>query len=193
MSGFQLFKEIRAKRLYKKIPIIVESGKPAMRKMFERMGVETFFAKPYPLDTLLSEIKDMVSKKILVVNAERNVNEAISHMLYKYDLPIDILCTVDRFSANINAYRYCLIILHYKINSSTADKLVSLVKESRKNKNSPIVIITTDKKAFLDKAAVHAVQKCKERCEQLGVSSFLDNGFSPTHFITTCKQYIVSY
>ena len=193
MNGFQLFKEIRAKRLYKKIPVIVESGKPAMRKLFERMGVETFFAKPYPLDTLLGEIKDMVSKKILVVNAEQNINEAISHILHKYDLPIDILRTVDKFSEHVNVYRYCLIILHYKVNSASADQLVSFIKKSRKNKNSPIVIVTTDKKASLDRAAVQEVQKCKERCVQLGVSSFMDNGFSPTHFIATCQQYIVSY
>ena len=192
MNGFQLFKEIKGKKAYRNIPVIVESGKPAMRKMFEAMGVETFFIKPCSLDTLLTEIKDMVSKKILIVSNDEKITEAIFHLLRKYDLQIDVLNTLDRLSATINSFRYSLVILLYKINSTKADILVSLVRGSTKNKKVPVVIFTTIKKGALNKIEAREVEECKKRCEQLGVSSFLDNGFSPKSFITSCIKYLVA-
>ncbi len=191
MNGYQLFKEIKARRKYKNIPVIVESGKPAMKRMFENMGVETFFAKPCSIDALLREIKDMVSKKILVVNTDNKINEAICHMLTRYDLQIDLLDKIDRFSVNINSYRYCLIVMHYKINSTKADQLVSLIRNSEKNKKVPVVVFTTIKKGALNKNDTQEIQECKKRCEDLGVSSFLDGGFSPTKFIESCRQYLL--
>ena len=35
-----------------------------MQKMFSKMGVETFLIKPYPMNSLLKEIKKTISKKI---------------------------------------------------------------------------------------------------------------------------------
>ena len=62
MHGFRLFKEIRQKRKFSKIPIVIQSSKPAMQKLFEKMGAGAFFVKPYSMDLFLDKIDDILSK-----------------------------------------------------------------------------------------------------------------------------------
>ena len=62
MHGFQLFKEIKKKKKFSKIPIVVHSSKAAMKKTFEEIGAEAFFVKPYPMDSFLDEIKGILKK-----------------------------------------------------------------------------------------------------------------------------------
>lgn len=57
MDGFQIFKEIKGKKEFSKIPIIIHSSKPAMKKTFEKMGAEAFFIKPYSIKLFLSKIE----------------------------------------------------------------------------------------------------------------------------------------
>ncbi|NQT00020.1 MAG: response regulator [Candidatus Omnitrophica bacterium] len=58
--GFQLFREIKSNKKFASIPIIVQSNKTGMRRMFETMGAEAFFAKPYTVELLLDRIKEEV-------------------------------------------------------------------------------------------------------------------------------------
>jgi trehalose/maltose hydrolase-like predicted phosphorylase/CheY-like chemotaxis protein len=63
MSGYRLFKEIKNKKKFSKIPIVMQSGKAAMKDIFEKMGAEAFFVKPYSIDSFLDEIEDILTRK----------------------------------------------------------------------------------------------------------------------------------
>ena len=62
-SGFELFKEIRADEELAKIPIIIQSSKPAMKETFEVMGADAFIVKPYSMNVFLSKAKDILKNK----------------------------------------------------------------------------------------------------------------------------------
>ena len=64
MSGYQLFKEIKSKKRFAGIPIIMQSKKAGMRQMFENMGVEAFFVKSYSVDALFREINKVLEEKV---------------------------------------------------------------------------------------------------------------------------------
>jgi len=63
MSGFQLLKEIKRRKKFADIPVILQTKKPGMRKVFEQRGVETFFVKPYPVDSLLNEADKIIKER----------------------------------------------------------------------------------------------------------------------------------
>ena len=60
ISGFHLFKEIKKKKKFSQIPIIMQSNKPGMKKFFEGIGAEAFFIKPYSAGKLLARVKDIL-------------------------------------------------------------------------------------------------------------------------------------
>ena len=62
MHGFQLFKEIKKKKVYNKIPIVVHSSRPGMKKMFEQLGVAKYFVKPYHIDKFLVKVEELLSR-----------------------------------------------------------------------------------------------------------------------------------
>ena len=54
-DGFHLFKKIKEDPELARIPIIMESGKPGMKEMFQNMGAAEFFVKPYSMDSLIDK------------------------------------------------------------------------------------------------------------------------------------------
>lgn len=64
MNGYQLFKEIRKNNDYLNIPIIIQSGKPAMKNMFEYLGAEEFFVKPYSVEKFLEKVKSVFDRDL---------------------------------------------------------------------------------------------------------------------------------
>ena len=64
MHGFQLFREIKKRKKFSQIPIIIQSSKPGMKKLFEMMGAEAFFTKPHSIDLVLDKIEEILRKEI---------------------------------------------------------------------------------------------------------------------------------
>jgi len=63
ISGFHLFKEIKKKKKFSQIPIIMQSNKPGMKGFFEKIGAEAFFIKPYSVNKFLKKVKDVLGEK----------------------------------------------------------------------------------------------------------------------------------
>ena len=161
IDGFQLLKEIKKKKAYSKIPVIVQSSKAAMKKTFEMIGVEAFFIKPYPMDLFLDEIKDILTKKILVLSSDKRIQEEIRHKLAGYDVEVDALDNINKFYANITLYRYCLVIIY-----------------------------TTKRSSELDKGEAAKIRLLRERCQSLGPCEFMDRGYSNKQFLELSKKYL---
>ncbi len=66
MNGFQFFKEVKKRKRLSKIPIAMQSSKAAMKGIFEIMGADTFFVKPYSMDLFLDEVKNILAGKALL-------------------------------------------------------------------------------------------------------------------------------
>ncbi len=62
IHGFRLFKEIKRRKKFSKIPIIMHTKKAGMKEMFKVMGAEAFFAKPCCIDSFLNKIEEILVK-----------------------------------------------------------------------------------------------------------------------------------
>ena len=60
MHGFQLLKEIKRKKKISKIPILIHSDKPGMKKIFQKLDIQGFYAKPCRFDLLIRKIRQIL-------------------------------------------------------------------------------------------------------------------------------------
>jgi len=189
MDGLQLFKEIRAKKEFSKIPIAIQSKKPAMKAAFESLGSAIFFIKPYPMDVFLGEIKDILTKKVLILSDEANTVSSLSKFFSGHDYRVDVLSNPHRFYVNISSYRYSLIVLQSKIRTTMADMLISLVKRSYKNKNIPIIVYLSAKELPPGKIMPETLL-LKKKCDKLKNCEFMEKGYSQKNFVHISKKYL---
>ena len=63
MHGYQLFREIKGKKEYAEIPIVMQSSKAGMKDMFEKMGAAAFLVKPYSIEMFLKKIQKILERQ----------------------------------------------------------------------------------------------------------------------------------
>lgn len=63
MDGFTLLKEIKKDRDLSRIPVLVSAEKPGMRDVFEKLGIEAFFVKPYSIDRFQDKVEEVLARK----------------------------------------------------------------------------------------------------------------------------------
>jgi DNA-binding response OmpR family regulator len=190
INGFQLFKKIKKKKEYSQIPVIVQSSKVDMKKTFELLGAESFFIKPYAVEVLLDEIKDLLSKKILVLGDRGPALDSLVKILSAYDLHIDILHKLNNFYYNVISYRYGLIVLQYKMKPNMTDRILSIIRGSSKNKEAPVIIYMPEKLSDLDEKEGRKLLSLKERCRALELCELMEKGYSPAQFRTLAKKHL---
>ena len=190
VNGFQLFKKIKTKKEFLKIPIIVQTNKVGMKKIFEMMGAESFFIKPYAVSMLLDEIKDILTKKILVYGERDKTTESIVRHLSKHDMGMDVLRTRHNFYYNVISHRYRLVVVQYKSRPNMIDMMLSIVRGSSKNKDAPIIVYMSQKISELDSRGLRKVQSLKGRCDNLEMCEFMDKGYSSKEFVRLSDRYV---
>ena len=194
MDGFQLFKEIRKKKKYLKIPIVVQSKKPALKGTLESLGVEAFFVKPYSIDIFLGEIRDLLTKKILILCDNKIVTKNIVRKLdQQHDYNVEILDNAYKFYINITSYRYDLILIQSKIRTTLADMLISITRESNKNRNNPIIVFTTKKISSMDPKKAKEIYFLKDKCNKYEDCNFIEDINLSSELIPTTKMYLESF
>ena len=62
MHGYKLLKDIKSKKAYRKIPVIVQTSRVSMEDTFKNMGVELFLPMPYSVSSAVEKIKSILSK-----------------------------------------------------------------------------------------------------------------------------------
>jgi len=187
MNGFQFFKEIRKKKAFSKIPIVMQSGKSAMRKTFEVMGAAAFFIKPYSIELFLGEIKDILTRKILVLGDDKKITDEIIQNLGEYDFQVNYANTVDKFYINITLFRYDLIIIPHKIRVTMAERLIAVVRWNSKNRNTPVVVYSH---RLMASGEAEGLDVLKERCERFGACDFIEKEYSVKTFMSMARKYI---
>ena len=60
MHGYQLFREIKRRKEYAEIPVVMQSSKAGMKEMFEEMGAVAFLVKPYSIEMFLKRIEKIL-------------------------------------------------------------------------------------------------------------------------------------
>ncbi|MBL7071535.1 MAG: response regulator [Candidatus Omnitrophica bacterium] len=63
MNGYQLLKDIKKRKRFSNIPIIMQTKKAGMKKVFERRGIDAYFVKPYPVELLLDKAQKIIGTR----------------------------------------------------------------------------------------------------------------------------------
>jgi len=189
-NGFELFKDIKKKRAFQDIPVIIQSSKAAMKKTLKLMGVDAFFIKPYPIDLFLDEVRDILAKKILVLGNKKLIVKSIVRVLDKYDYHIDVVNNHSRFYSLLAQNRYSLIVIQYDIKHQLADRPVLLARGVSKNRNTPIIIYMPGKKSDLSRKSAREVGSIKEWSGKMGPCYFIDRTFSRKMFVERVSKYL---
>ncbi|MFH1996988.1 MAG: response regulator [Candidatus Omnitrophota bacterium] len=174
MNGYRFFKEVKRRKGYSKIPVVLQSSKAAMRETFEALGVEAYFAKPYDIDQFIDEIQDILAKKVLVISRDAALRAALKRELGDYDFHADIVESLQKFYASVTANRYSLVIMPHKIGKSAADRLISAVRESQKNKRIPAIVYLSREALTKDAKGARDVRVIKLRCEKFNKCRFVE-------------------
>ena len=64
IDGFHIYKKIKANPVISEIPILVMTGRGAMRDTFEEAGVDTFLVKPFDPEELVSAVKKLLARHV---------------------------------------------------------------------------------------------------------------------------------
>ncbi|MFC1590328.1 response regulator [Candidatus Omnitrophota bacterium] len=191
MDGFRLFKEIKRKREYSRIPVVIQSSRAAMNKDLKSLGAEAFFTKPYPVDRFIDEIRDILTKKILFLGDNEKVRNSILTSLSGSDLETEAIYGTEKFYAGVTARRYFLIVVRYEFKGDPADKVVSALRGSGKNTKTPVIVyVPFAKISGMGKKGLSDARALKKRCEKLGRCAFMDKGYSERSFSEFFRKYL---
>ncbi len=190
LNGFQLLKKIKQQKNFSQIPVIILSGKVSMKKTTELMGVETFFIKPCATDVLMEEIKDILNKKILIFGDKNPVTGKAAKMLEDADHSLDILLRTNKLYFNIVSYRYDLIVLEYRLRPNVTDRILTIIRGSRKNKETPVIIYMSAGEKNVSERELQKIYLLRKRLESVGACEFLGRGYSQKQFTDLFVKYI---
>jgi len=190
MDGYRLIKELKRRRYVSNIPIIVQTNHVAMKGTFELLGIEAFFSKPYSVDLFLEEVKDILTRKVLVIGNHGETTDMIMRGLFSYGLQTDRIAKVSRFYEYISSYRYNLAVIQNKVRSTFADKLVSALRQSRKNKKTPVIVYAATEAPKMDAAEARETAILKERCKRMDTCEFMGRGYSQNRFMQLLTKFL---
>jgi DNA-binding response OmpR family regulator len=187
-GGFM--KALRRKRHLSSLPVVVYSDKLSFKDDFERYQIDGFFLKPFSLELLLENIKDILTKKILVLVSDRVAGEFIVGKLAEYDYQIDVLADVNKFYFNICTHRYKLIVMGSRVGVFSSEFLISDLRESGRNKSTPVIVYPASEYWRAEDSGDGGEKSLRQKCEKFGQCVFMDKGFSKRQFTDACRRLL---
>ncbi|MDD4956884.1 MAG: response regulator [Candidatus Omnitrophica bacterium] len=189
-NGISLLREIRRKKALANVPIIAQSDKVHFRKTFELMGVTSFFMKPYAVDVMLDEIKDILTDKVLILGEKSRVRSAIEKDLARLDVKTDIVTRVSGFYYNVITYRYKIVIVEYDTRPNMTDRMLTVIRRSFKNREAPIIVYASGKLSGKGPEGRRKLQSLTDRCMMLGQCEVMGGKFALKEFSSNVNRYL---
>lgn len=192
LKGLELIQKLRRKRAYSLIPIIVQTTKINMKQTAILSGVEAFLLKPYNIDTMVDEVKDILTPKFLLMGDKSQFLKSAAKKMEALDIRADKTHTLSKYYYSILTYRYRGIALMYDGKPNLTDRMMQVVRVSSKNENTPIMLLTKKtkargKKGIKEKEQIEIV---KERCQYIGMCEVVEGCSSASKFIETAEKYL---
>ncbi len=75
LDGYEFFKTIKQSEKFATIPVIVLTGKHAMRSTFENMGCDYFVTKPFNAEEIVKKVQELLKKKILIISQDSDFRD----------------------------------------------------------------------------------------------------------------------
>lgn len=148
LDGFQFYKKIKSDEATSHIPILVMTGRGAMKDTFEELGVEAFLAKPFEPEELLFRVKKILSsralgrlqKKALIAGCDREKLEAMQRQLkqkgYETELSVDGAQALGKALKSLPD----LFVVQFDMPTMNAEEIIQILANHPQGKNIPVVV-----------------------------------------------------
>ncbi len=189
-NGLSLLREIKRKKNLASVPIIAQSSKVHYRKTFELMGITSFFIKPYAIEVILEEIKDILTPKALLWGEKSLEHKAIEKDLARLDVKVHFFHKISDFYYHVITYRYKIIILEYNTRPNITDRMLTVVRSSFKNRETPVIVYVAQKGSRLNPHEKQKLQALRERCLMIGKCDVMNSHFVIKDFSLNVNKYL---
>jgi DNA-binding response OmpR family regulator len=174
LDGFQFVKKVQEDVTLKKLPIIVMSGRTAMKDTFDVLGIDLFIAKPFESVDLISAIKLLLKKKVLLVSESHRVIDAVTESFKKYDYETHTVMSEKEMYNKGRELKYDIIVVHIPyITKEPKDFVQSL--DALKNRQPALLVYCDNEVKNTEDNDTLAIKEISTQWERAGVKNFYDH------------------
>jgi CheY-like chemotaxis protein len=190
MDGFHFFKAIKSQKSLKDIPVLVISGRTAMKETFESLGANYFLAKPFSMEDFKDKIASLLSKAVLMFSDTSTASDSILRNLQLAQYEVKHLELIDDFYSELDKKRYLLIILEYETCQDELDSIVDKILASTMNKRTPLILYTRKKSIDVDSIEYMELSSSRDKLKRLYAWDMIDREYTKKIFMQKAKKYL---
>ncbi|MDD4202556.1 MAG: response regulator [Candidatus Omnitrophica bacterium] len=189
-NNIEFLKKLRAKKNFKTLPVVINTNdKIQCKEQFKLLGVLNFFIRPFCIDLFIDEIKDILTKKILVFGDNESTIKKVASLLEKIGYQIDVTTQASAFFSHVSVKWYSLLVIEYSCGKNISDKMVSVVRTTLKNSLTPIIIFNGSANENIAKDVKKKMIFFKEWASKIGNCDFLQAPYS----IKKIKSFLIQH
>jgi CheY-like chemotaxis protein len=175
IDGFSVFKYLRADIKTHNIPVLVVSGRSAMKDTFLSLGADGFLAKPMENDILIQEAKNLTKDKALLLTESPHVIDKISRIFEKYDYDVDVAGDEPGMLQTGKKSKYKCIVAHLACLRSEPAKFKDTVANLLSYKDPSLVLYSDSSVKGLERDNTVAIEEEITKWKRAGVKNFYDS------------------
>ncbi|MFA6636342.1 MAG: response regulator [Candidatus Omnitrophota bacterium] len=175
IDGFSVFKSLRADINTHNIPVLIVSGRSAMKDTFLSIGADGFLAKPMEKDLLLQEVKNLTRNKALLLTESTHIIDKISRIFAKYDYSIDVAGDESGMLETGKKSKYKCVIAHLACLKSEPAKFKDTVANLLSYKDPSLVLYSDSSVKGLEMNSTVAIEEEIIKWTRVGVKNFYDS------------------
>lgn len=128
MGGYEFYKEIKRWPRDSQTPILILTGRGAMKDTFEAIGADAFMEKPIGLQELLGKIELLLKDKALILSRDDYITDRLKNTLEKNGFKSFAAKTEEGLQKEAKLNKYKLIVAHIPFTSKKPGDFVNMIK-----------------------------------------------------------------
>ena len=202
IDGFHIYKKIKKDPEICHIPILVMTGRGAMRDTFEEAGVDTFLVKPFDLEELASSVKKLLSRRAkservtkvaLIAGTDPEKLRIMQKQLQQKNYAIEI--ATDGAEALGKALKLVpdIFVMQFDMPGMDADQVIKILSDHPKGDQIQVVVYSLlEDKDIIRRSAwgrfLRQDEKRQNRAPEVGIKVI--DKFDSQSFLKKIKDFL---
>jgi DNA-binding response OmpR family regulator len=189
LDGFEFVKKIQEHKILKKLPIIIMSGRAAMKDTFDILGADLFITKPLKSEDLVSSIKLLLTKKVLLVSESHHVIDTVTSGFKKCDYETHVVNSEKEMYNKCRKMRYSIIVAHLPYITNDPKNFVQNLNALEKTQPTLLVFCDSEVKNTEDGNTI-TIKELSNQWERTGIARFYDRRITAEPFSEIAKSLV---
>jgi len=176
MDGYEVFKALKKDPANSDIPVLMLTGRGAMKDTFEALDADGFIPKPFDSSELMSKVSFLIAKKALVLSANTQTVEVLTRELKRCGYDTYTASNEEEMVTKAREARYKVVIAHIPYITKEPEDFLK-VRRFFKERN-PLLVIYSDQNAKgTEESDAHAtlvIDESRIKWKGAGIETFFD-------------------